>query len=223
MTVLKFSFINPQSSWKQRTLRNCNRSDFILLFKNIFISFLRISLQCILNNFNSHEVPVNLGSGVCSVMLSAFWEGITSLKKKTNSPFSNSYQIPKVPQVVMAFHIHLPLFCAGILFGWLKLVQVLCMPSSLLWAHMCSSPAVSRKHCFLDVFNRSVPSSLKIPELWGQEYSMHVPVRAEHSTASKSLHGDQTNSFILEEGYGQHTIVSTIHRWQRNYLVKAKG
>lgn len=136
MTVLKFSFINPQSSWKQRTLQNCNRSDFILLFKNIFISFLRISLQCILNNFNSHEVPVNLGSGVCSVMLSAFWEGVTSLKKKTNSPFSNSYQIPKVPQVVMAFHIHLPLFCAGILFGWLKLVQVLCMPSSAVSSHV---------------------------------------------------------------------------------------
>lgn len=81
--------------------------------------------------------------GVCSQSI------MGHIISKTDSPSSSSYEIPRAPQLVVGFHVHLP--PPSLNSVWLELKQV-----SLLWTLMGNCPVASGKFCFFDVVNHSL-------------------------------------------------------------------
>lgn len=81
--------------------------------------------------------------GVCSQSI------MGHIISKTDSPSSSSYEIPRAPQLVVGFHVHLP--PPSLNSVWLELKQV-----SLLWTLTGNCPVASGKFCFFDVVNHSL-------------------------------------------------------------------
>lgn len=110
-----------------------------------------------------------------SLILALLWCGqptkghttnTTAKTATTKTYFSSSHnnQILIFSQLVLAFYVEFLGFYPGI-FAWLELIKVLCMLAKSLWVHICIWYAVSRMHCFFEVYSPSLALTIFLPHL----------------------------------------------------------
>ena len=121
----------------------------------------------------------------------ANWPEAT-LSEKMDS-LLRSFQLLMVHQKGVGLPAHLPLY-VWMLSG-LELAQILCLLLQWLWVLRCVWPVVCREHCFLEVIHYlwllEAFHLLFHHSPWGEDYDIHIPFKAEHTTVSYSLHLDK--------------------------------
>lgn len=120
--------------------------------------------------------------------------------KKRNSFSLSRYQPLISLQLGVGCPARLPPGCD---FVWLELAQSWCLLPQLLWGHMCSSPAVSRKHYFpvvihcLCILNLSSLLFFNVLQcvIWGLSKLIYVHLWHRYVPFFKCLEGDKHSEY----------------------------